>query len=336
MRFVDVLLSIPGLLLALTMIILLGFGTVNVAIAVGIGSVAAFARLSRAEVVRVRRTDYVEAAFGSGGRYSPCCAGTCCRTRWARSSRSPPCSSGCAILAISTLGFLGYGAPPPTPEWGLLIAEGRNYLATAWWLTTLPGPVVVSVVLAADRISRSLGGRPRKGPGMSLLDGTRSRGLLQRQARGRGSLLRPSEPARSSPSSASPAPASRPPRTRSSGCCPGTRDRWTRARSCSATPTSPPGPRGGCESVRGARIGLVPQDPANSLDPVKTIGAQVGEVLRIHGAATAGRSPAGSSTCSPASACRRRRRWPGSTRTSCRAACVSACSSPSPSPWSPA
>ena len=46
---------------------------------------------------------------------------------------------GTAILAISTLGFLGYGAPPPTPEWGLLIAEGRNYVATAWWLTTLPG-----------------------------------------------------------------------------------------------------------------------------------------------------------------------------------------------------
>jgi peptide/nickel transport system permease protein len=65
---------------------------------------------------------------------------------------------GSAILAISTLGFLGYGAPPPTPEWGLLIAEGRNYISTAWWLTTFPGLCVVAVVLAANRISLSVRG----------------------------------------------------------------------------------------------------------------------------------------------------------------------------------
>ena len=65
---------------------------------------------------------------------------------------------GSAILAIATLGFRGYGAPPPTPEWGLLIAEGRNYLSTAWWLTTVPGLVVVAVVLAVNRISVSLAG----------------------------------------------------------------------------------------------------------------------------------------------------------------------------------
>ncbi|WP_425568077.1 ABC transporter permease, partial [Nonomuraea rubra] len=157
MRVVDVLLSVPGLLLALTVIILLGPGTVNVAIAVGIGSVAAFARVARAEVVRVRRTDYVEAAFGSGGRYPA--------VLWRHvlpNSLGPVIALaalqfGAAILAISTLGFLGYGAEPPTPEWGLLIAEGRNYLATSWWLTTLPGAVVVAVVLAAGRISRSIG-----------------------------------------------------------------------------------------------------------------------------------------------------------------------------------
>jgi peptide/nickel transport system permease protein len=157
MRFVDVLLSVPGLLLALTVIILLGPGTVNVAIAVGIGSVAAFARLSRSEVVRVRRTDYVEAAFGSGGRYV-----TVLRRHVLPNSLGPVVALaalqfGLAILAISTLGFLGYGAEPPTPEWGLLISEGRDYLATSWWLTSLPGAVVVSVVLAAGRVSRSIG-----------------------------------------------------------------------------------------------------------------------------------------------------------------------------------
>jgi peptide/nickel transport system permease protein len=65
---------------------------------------------------------------------------------------------GAAVLAVSALSFLGYGAPPPAPEWGSLISEGRNYLATSWWLTTMPGLVVVVLVLAANRISRALDG----------------------------------------------------------------------------------------------------------------------------------------------------------------------------------
>ncbi|MCP5699750.1 ABC transporter permease, partial [Klebsiella pneumoniae] len=68
---------------------------------------------------------------------------------------------GQAVLALSTLSFLGYGTPPPVPEWGLLIAEGRNYLSTAWWLTTLPGMAVIAVVLAANRISRQFSGERR-------------------------------------------------------------------------------------------------------------------------------------------------------------------------------
>jgi peptide/nickel transport system permease protein len=157
MRIVDVLLSIPGLLLSLSIIILLGFGTVNAAIAVGIGSVASFARLARSEVVRVRRTDYVEAAFGSGGTFGAVLWRHVLPNSLSAVVGLAALQFGTAILAISTLGFLGYGAPPPTPEWGLLIAEGRNYVATAWWLTTLPGLVVLVVVLSANRISQSLG-----------------------------------------------------------------------------------------------------------------------------------------------------------------------------------
>ncbi|PRB12763.1 peptide ABC transporter permease [Microbacterium sp. MYb72] len=157
MRVVDVLLAIPGLLLSLSVIILLGFGTVNAAIAVGLGSIAAFARLMRSEVARVRRTEYVEAAYGSGGTFF-----AVLRRHVLPNSLTPivalaALQFGTAILAISTLGFLGYGAPPPTPEWGLLIAEGRNYIWTSWWLTALPGLVVVAVVLSANRISHRLG-----------------------------------------------------------------------------------------------------------------------------------------------------------------------------------
>lgn len=153
MRVVDVLLAIPALLLSLSVIILLGFGTTSVAIAVGVTSVAAFARLSRSEVVRVRRTEYVEAAFGSGGRWWQVLLRHVLPNSLTAVLALAALQFGTAILAISTLGFLGYGAPPPTPEWGLLIAEGRNYLATAWWLTTLPGIVVVLTVLAANRVS---------------------------------------------------------------------------------------------------------------------------------------------------------------------------------------
>lgn len=156
MRVVDVLLAIPGLLLALSIIILLGFGTTNAAFAVGVTSVAVFARLARAEVIRVRRTDYVEAAFGLGGTF-----GSVLWRHIMPNSLTPVVALaalqfGSAILAISTLGFLGYGAPPPTPEWGLLIAEGRAYVGTAWWLTTLPGLVVVAVVLSANHLSHAI------------------------------------------------------------------------------------------------------------------------------------------------------------------------------------
>lgn len=157
MRGVDVLLSIPQLLLSLSIVILLGFGTVNAAIAVGVTSIASFARLARSEVVRVRASDYVEAAFGSGGTFVRVLLRHILPNSLTSVIALAALQFGSAILAISTLGFLGYGAPPPTPEWGLLIAEGRNYIARAWWLTTVPGIVVILVVLSANRISHSFG-----------------------------------------------------------------------------------------------------------------------------------------------------------------------------------
>lgn len=159
MRLVDVLLSIPTLLLSLSIIILLGFGTVNAAIAVGATAIAGFARLMRSEVVRVRRAEFVEAAFGSGATFAKVLWRHILPNSLTSVIAFTALQFGWAILQISTLGFLGYGAPPPTPEWGLLIAEGRNYMATAWWLTAVPGLLVVVVVLSANRISRSIGRR---------------------------------------------------------------------------------------------------------------------------------------------------------------------------------
>lgn len=161
MRIVDVLLSIPVLLLSLAVVTALGFGTLNVAIAVGVTMVAGFARVMRSEVLRVRRAPYVEAAFACGSRWP-----TVLRTHILRNSYAPVVALaavqfGMAVLAVSALSFLGFGAKPPTPEWGSLIAEGRNYLATAWWLTTIPGLVIIAVVVSAHRIGHTLQDRSK-------------------------------------------------------------------------------------------------------------------------------------------------------------------------------
>ncbi|MBN9178424.1 MAG: ABC transporter permease [Microbacterium sp.] len=162
MRFMDVLLAIPSLLLSLALITALGFGTLNVAIAVGLASIASFSRVMRAEVLTVSTAVYVEAARIAGVRWY-----TILRRHVLPNASGPVVALaalefGVMVLAISSLSFLGFGAPPPAPEWGSLVAGGRDYLAVAWWLTTLPGLVIVAVVLAANRISRALerdGGR---------------------------------------------------------------------------------------------------------------------------------------------------------------------------------
>ncbi len=155
MRVMDVALAIPAVLLSLAIITALGFGTVNVAIAVGLASAASFTRVMRAETVSISTALYVEAARASGVRWY-----TILRRHVLPNAIGPVLSLsalefGTAVLAISSLSFLGFGAPPPTPEWGALISEGRNYLAAAWWLTTLPGLVIVATVLAANRISHA-------------------------------------------------------------------------------------------------------------------------------------------------------------------------------------
>lgn len=156
MRLADVLLAIPSLLLSLALITALGFGTVNVAIAVGLPSVAAVARIMRSEVIRVRSSVYVEAAFASGNRWSRVLLRHVLPNSVGPVFVLAALEFGTAILAVSALSFLGYGAPPPAPEWGSLVSTGRNFIATAWWLTTMPGAVIAVTVLSANRLSRAL------------------------------------------------------------------------------------------------------------------------------------------------------------------------------------
>ncbi|MHC9043183.1 ABC transporter permease [Microbacterium saperdae] len=153
-RFVDIFLAVPGLLVSLMIVTSLGYGTINIAVAVGIGSVAAFTRILRAEVLKVRESDFVTAARLSGLRWWSIL------TRHIFPHSIGPVVAlialqfGEALLSISALSFLGFGVQPPEPEWGLLVSEGRTYLSSAWWLAILPGIFVVLVVLAANRVSK--------------------------------------------------------------------------------------------------------------------------------------------------------------------------------------
>ncbi|GIH20165.1 ABC transporter permease [Rugosimonospora africana] len=158
MRLVDVLLAIPALFLSLALVTALGYGTVKVAVAVGVASVAVFARIMRADVLRVRTMAYVEAARSSGCRWYSILLRHVLPNAIGPVMVLATLDFGTAILAVSSLSFLGYGAAPPAPEWGTLISSGRNYLANAWWLSTLPGLAVAVTVLATNRIARALDG----------------------------------------------------------------------------------------------------------------------------------------------------------------------------------
>ncbi|BDZ51302.1 ABC transporter permease [Frondihabitans sucicola] len=156
MRIADVLLAIPSLLLSLALITVLGFGTVHVAIAVGLASIATVSRIMRSEVVRVRSSVYVEAAAASGNRWWRVLLVHVLPNSGGPVLVLAALEFGTAILAVSSLSFLGYGAQPPTPEWGSLVSTGRDFLRNAWWLTTAPGVVIALTVLSANRVSRAL------------------------------------------------------------------------------------------------------------------------------------------------------------------------------------
>ncbi|WP_335976853.1 MULTISPECIES: ABC transporter permease [Streptomycetaceae] len=159
MRGIDVVLSIPGFLFAIVIVVVLGFGIMQAAVAVGLTSSATFARLIRGEVLKAKASTYVEAAVTSGTSSS-----AILRRHVLPNSIAPTISLitlqfGVAIMWIASLSFLGLGAQPPQPEWGRLVTDGRNYIATADWLTLWPAVVITVAVLATHHISHFISKR---------------------------------------------------------------------------------------------------------------------------------------------------------------------------------
>ena len=156
MRIVDVLLAIPALLFALAIVTSVGYGTMQVALAVGLAVIPGFARTTRAEVLRVKTQPFVEAARASGASWMRVLLRHILPNSWGPVAVLAVLDAGVVIIAIASLSFLGFGAPPPASEWGTLISAGRDYLVTSWWLSLMPGIFVTLLVLSLNHISKTL------------------------------------------------------------------------------------------------------------------------------------------------------------------------------------
>jgi peptide/nickel transport system permease protein len=154
-RLVDTLLAIPAFLLDVVVVTGLGFNTLNAAIATGVTSVAIFARLMRAEVLKIRHSVFVESSYLQGGSRSYVLFRHVLPNAYRSVLALGVLQLGYAIIVIAALAFLGYGSPPPASDWGLLIADGQSY-ANAPWLVYGPAIVIVLTVLSINRISRWL------------------------------------------------------------------------------------------------------------------------------------------------------------------------------------
>jgi dipeptide transport system permease protein len=156
MRLMDIVLTLPSLLLAIVIVAVLGPGLVNAMLAVALVILPHYVRLARAAVITETSKDYVTAARVSG-------AGT---VRLMFKEVLPNCTAplivqaslgiSTAILDAAALGFLGLGAQPPAPEWGTMLADAREFVLRAWWVVTFPGLAILITVLAFNLLGDGL------------------------------------------------------------------------------------------------------------------------------------------------------------------------------------
>ena len=156
MRFMDLLLAFPGILLALTVSAILGPGLLNGVLAVAVVSVPAYARVVEGATVEIRSVPYVEAAITTGagplhimGRHvlpNVISGIVVLSTSWL----------GIAVLWIASLGYLGLGVQPPQAEWGAMLNDGQSYISIAWWISFFPGLLLSLFVVATNLLGDGL------------------------------------------------------------------------------------------------------------------------------------------------------------------------------------
>lgn len=150
MRIMDTVLAFPSLLLALALVAILGPSLTNAMIAIAIVQLPHYVRLTRAAVLGEKGKDYVTAARVAGAGPARLMGRTILPNCMAPLIVQGALSFSTAILDAAALGFLGMGAQPPTPEWGTMLAEAREFILRAWWVVTLPGLAILLTVLAIN------------------------------------------------------------------------------------------------------------------------------------------------------------------------------------------
>ncbi|WP_403022129.1 ABC transporter permease [Salinibacterium sp. GXW1014] len=159
MRFVDIGLAFPEMLLALLVISIVGTGPAPALFAIGLATIPSYARLIRAETLSVRDSTYVEAAHALGLTRAQVLLRHVLPNAVRPVLVIATIGIGTATLAGAALSFIGLGVAPPTPEWGSMLSSARNFLQLAWWYGVFPGLAITGLVISTTVLGRSLQGR---------------------------------------------------------------------------------------------------------------------------------------------------------------------------------
>ncbi len=156
MRIIDIMLAFPYILLTIVIVAILGPSLVNAMVAIGISQVPRYARLVRASVLAEKENDYVLAERALGASNIELMFRTILPNCLSATIVQSTLGVGEAILSSAGLSFLGLGAQPPTPEWGLMIASSKEFITNAWWIVTLPGIAILLAVLGFNLLGDGL------------------------------------------------------------------------------------------------------------------------------------------------------------------------------------
>lgn len=156
MRILDIMLAIPNILLAMSIVAALGNGFTNLIIAIGIGAIPGYGRIVRASVLSEKEKEYVEAARACGASDFKIIVKHILPNCMAPIIVQATMSVATAILSAASLSFIGLGIEPPTPEWGSMLSAGRSYIRDYWFVVTFPGLVIMITVFAFNLLGDGL------------------------------------------------------------------------------------------------------------------------------------------------------------------------------------
>ena len=156
MRFIDVILAFPSILLAILIVAILGPGLFNAMIAIGIVEIPMYARLMRSVAMTLKNQDYIESAVALGSGHVRIIFKHILPNSISPLIVQATLGIGGAILEIAGLSFLGLGAQPPIPEWGSMLSNAQNFIRSAPWIITFPGIAIIMVVLGFNLLGDGL------------------------------------------------------------------------------------------------------------------------------------------------------------------------------------